>query len=135
MAAADLRKEAVDISGCSTVLHPNIAYDIKSSLTNTFANPNGAVGNEALRAGFIGSLAGIPIYETGNISNTDNAGDYRGAVFHKDAFGLAMMQDLKVESQRDASLRADEIVATAVYGVGTLQSSSSIEVRGDSTIE
>ena len=135
MAAADLRKEAVDISGCSTVLHPNIAYDIKSSLTNTFANPNGAVGNEALRAGFIGSLAGIPIYESANISNTDNAGDYRGAVFHKDAFGLAMMQDLKVESQRDASLRADEIVATAVYGVGTLQSSSSIEVRGDSTIE
>ena len=135
MAAADLRKEAVDISGCSTVLHPNIAYDIKSSLTNTFANPNGVVGNEALRAGFIGSLAGIPIYETGNISNTDNAGDYRGAVFHKDAFALAMMQDLKIETQRDASLRADEIVATAVYGVGTLQSSSSIEVRGDSTIE
>ena len=135
MAAADLRKEAVDISGCSTVLHPNIAYDIKSSLTNTFANPNGVVGNEALRAGFIGSLAGIPIYESGNISYTDNSGDYRGAVFHKDAFALAMMQDLKIETQRDASLRADEIVATAVYGVGTLQSSSSIEVRGDSTIE
>ena len=29
-----------------------------------------------------------------------------------------MMQDLKIESQRDASLRADEIVATAVFGVG-----------------
>jgi hypothetical protein len=56
-------------------------------------------------------------------------------MFHRDALGLAMMQDLKIEVQRDASLRADEIVATAVYGVGELQDSYGIEIIADSSIQ
>ena len=52
-----------------------------------------------------------------------NTGDYKGGVFHKDALALATMQGIKIETQRDASLRADEIVATAVYGVGELHDS------------
>jgi len=55
-------------------------------------------------------------------------------MFHKDALGLAMMQDIKIETQRDASLRADEIVATAVYGVGELHDSYGVEVLADSSI-
>ena len=39
-----------------------------------------------------------------------------------------MMQDLKIETQRDASLRADEIVATAVYGVAELNDTNGCEV-------
>ena len=46
-----------------------------------------------------------------------------------------MMQDLKIETQRDASLRADEIVATAVYGVGELHDSYGCEVESDSSIQ
>ena len=69
------------------------------------------------------------------MSNTGNAGDYKGAVFHKDALGLAMMQDIKIETQRDASLRADEIVATAVYGVGELHDSYGVELHFDSSIQ
>ena len=62
-------------------------------------------------------------------------GDYKGALFHPDALGLAMMQDLKIETQRDASLRADEIVATAVYGVGELHDSYGCEIEADSSIQ
>ena len=40
-----------------------------------------------------------------------------------------MMQDLKIETQRDASLRADEIVATAVYGVGELNDTNGCEIE------
>ena len=43
-----------------------------------------------------------------------------------------MMQDLKIESQRDASLRADEIVATAVYGVGELHDTYGVKLTADS---
>ena len=50
---------------------------------------------------------------------------------HPDALGLAMMQDLKIETQRDASLRADEIVATAVYGVGELNDTNGCEVDSE----
>ena len=62
-------------------------------------------------------------------------GDYKGAVFHPEALGLAMMQDLKIETQRDASLRADEIVATSVYGVGELNDTYGVELHSDSSIQ
>ena len=45
-----------------------------------------------------------------------------------------MMQDLKIETQREASLRADEIVATAVYGVSELHDSYGIEMLNESVI-
>ena len=42
-----------------------------------------------------------------------------------------MMQDLKIETQRDASLRADEIVATAVFGVGELHDTYGVKLTAD----
>ena len=41
---------------------------------------------------------------------------------------------VKIETQRDASLRADEIVATSVYGVGELHDTYGVEVAADSSI-
>ena len=135
-ALAMLRENALNVDGCAVVLHPKIAYDLKAGLTNTFANANANdLANEALRSGFVGRLAGMPVFETSNMSNTGNAGDYKGGAFHRDALGLAMMQDLKIETQRDASLRADEIVATSVYGVGELNDSYGVELHYDSSIQ
>jgi hypothetical protein len=135
-AASTLRASGLPVEECFAVLHPKIAYDLKANLTNTFANPNaGDLQNEALRSGYVGQLAGISVFETSNMSNTGTTGDYKGAVFHKDALALAMMQDIKIETQRDASLRADEIVATAVYGVGELHDSYGVELHFDSSIQ
>lgn len=134
-AASTLRAAGLPVNETYCVLHPKIAYDLKSGLTNTFAGLDTDLSNEALRNGFIGQIAGIKIFETGNMANTGTAGDYKGGIFHKDALALAMMQDIKIETQRDASLRADEIVATAVYGVGELHDSYGIEVLADSSIQ
>ncbi|BAQ91377.1 phage major capsid protein, HK97 family (TIGR01554) [uncultured Mediterranean phage uvMED] len=135
-AASDLRAAALNINECAVVLHPKIAYDLKANLTNTFANSNANdLANEALRSGFVGTLAGMRVFETSNMSNTGNAGDYKGAAFHRDALAMAEMQGLKVETQRDASLRADEIVATAVYGVGEIHDSYGVELHFDSSIQ
>ena len=135
-AIANVRNAGVSMDGVSTVIHPMVAYDLKANLTNTFANANGNdISNEALRNGFVGRLGGVPIYETTNIANTGTGGDYKQGVFHRDALALAMMQDLKIETQRDASLRADEIVATAVYGVGELNDTYGVEVHSDSSIQ
>ena len=133
-AVAKLRANAVPGDNLSAVIHPQVAFDLKSGLTNTFANPNPGVGNEALRSGLVGQIAGVNIFETSNIANAGNAGDYKSAMFHRDALGMAMMQDIKLETQRDASLRADEIVATAVYGVGELHDTYGVEIQGDSSI-
>ena len=134
-AASTLRAAGLPVDETYCVLHPKVAFDLKSGLTNTFAGLSTDLSNEALRSGFIGQIAGIKIFETGNMSNTGTAGDYKGGMFHKDALGLAMMQDIKIETQRDASLRADEIVATAVYGVGELHDSYGVEVIADSSIQ
>ena len=134
-AASTLRAAGLPVDETYLVLHPKVAFDLKSGLTNTFAGLDHDLSNEALRNGFIGQIAGIKIFETGNMSNTGTAGDYKGGMFHKDALALAMMQDIKIETQRDASLRADEIVATAVYGVGELHDSYGIEVIADSSIQ
>ena len=133
-AASTLRALGLPVEETYCVLHPKVAYDLKSGLTNTFAGLSTDLSNEALRGGFIGQIAGIKIFETGNMANTGTAGDFKGGMFHKDALGLAMMQDIKIETQRDASLRADEIVATAVYGVGELHDSYGVEVLADSSI-
>ena len=135
-ALSTLRENALNIDECAVVLHPKIAYDLKAGLTNTFANANANdLSNEALRSGFVGRLAGMPVFETSNLANTGTAGDYKGAAMHKDALAIAMMEDVKIETQRDASLRADEIVATSCYGVGEIHDSYGVELHHDSSIQ
>ena len=140
-AVAKLRAAGVPGDDLACVVHPQVAFDLKSGLTNTFANPNGGdLQNEAMRSGFVGQIAGVSVYETSNMTDSSSndpgtTGDYKGALFHKDALGLAMMQDLKIETQRDASIRGTEIVATAVYGVGELHDSYGIEIEADSSIQ
>lgn len=134
-AVAKLRSAGVPPTDLFCVLHPAIAYDLKANMTNTFANPNaGILQNEAMATGYVGTLAGVPIFETSNMANTGTTGDYKGGLFHRDALGLAFLQDIKIETQRDASLRGDELVATAVYGVGELYDGYGVELHYDSSI-
>ena len=117
------------------VLNPKVAYNVKKNLTNTFVNPNpNDLTNEALRTGYIGNIAGVQIFESSNVDGTTDTDNCKGAIFSQDALGMAMMQDLKIETQRDASLRADEIVATAVFGVGELHDSYGVEILAESVI-
>jgi N4-gp56 family major capsid protein len=139
-AVAILRKNAVPSTDMACVVHPLNAFDLKSGLTNTFVGRDTELSNEALRSGYVGSLAGVKIFETSNMADTSGnnpgtTGDYKGAVFHRDALALAMMQDIKIETQRDASLRADEIVATSVYGTGEIHDTYGVELNVDSSIQ
>ena len=136
-AIAKLRSEGYDTSNdCAIVLHPNAVYDVASVLTSTFAAPASMVGNDALRNGFMGTLGGVPVYQSSLVPLTDGstAGDFTGALIHKDAIGLAMMQDIKIESQREATLRGFDIVGSAIYGVGELYDTAGVKISSDSTI-
>ena len=132
-AAATLR--AANAPGSvAAVLHPFHAFQLQANLTNTFANPNGGEAqNEAMMNGFVGSLAGIDIYQSSNIT-VDGSGDAKGAVFVPEALAIAMKRDFEIEVQRDASLRADELNATAVYGVAELDDSYGVEMLFDATL-
>jgi len=139
-AIAKLRSQGYDTANdCAIVLHPNVAYDVASVLTSTFAAPASMVGNDALRNGFMGMLGGVPVYQSSLIAqstaSSNASGDYANLIFHRDAFGLAVQQDIKIETQRQAALRGFDIVGSAVYGFGELYDAAGVVGIFDSSIE
>ena len=132
-AAATLRANKVT-GPMAAVVHPYHAYQLSANLTNTFANPNGGdAQNEAMRNGFVGSIGGIDVYQSANIT-VDGSGDAKGAVFAPESLCIAMKRDFNLETERNASLRAFELNATAVYGVAELDDSYGVEMYFDATL-
>ena len=136
-----LKSAGVPTDGIVAVLHPSIAYDLKAALTaqGNAAFTGGAYGdvaNEAMRMGYVGNLFGMQIYESSNapLITGGAAGDYQGAIFHRDALGLAVMRDIQIETQRRASYLGSDVVASAMYGVGTIYESYGVSAVFDSTI-
>ena len=134
---ADLMKAAATLKTnkargqMAAVVHPWHAYQLKANLTNTFVNPNGGdLQNDAMRNAYVGQIGGIDIYESANVS-IDGSDDAKGAVFVPEALAIAMKRDFNLETQRDASLRAFELNATAIYGVGELDDSYGVELLFD----
>jgi len=140
LTVADFFKAAATLSTngasgvISAVIHPHQAYALKANMTNTFVNPNGGdLQNEAMRSGYVGQLAGINIYESSNIA-IDASDDAIGAVFVPSALGLAVCWDVKIEPQRDASIRGFELNATACYGVGELVDLNGVKLTSDAAL-
>lgn len=136
---AKLRGAGVPADGIVCVLHPEIAFDLKKALTTNGNTPfvAGAFGetaNEAMRMGYVGTLAGVQIFETANIDYVTNAGDFPGAVFHRDALGLAMIGDIQIETQRRASYLGTDVVGYCHYGVGELYDAYGRALKFDSSI-
>jgi len=116
------------------VFNPKSIYNIKKTLTNTFVNPNASsVVNQAMSEGYVGRIAGIDIFESSNVVE-DSATGVTNGIFSRDALGLAVAQNINIETQRDASLRAEEVVASTRYGVSVLHNSYGIKVLGDNQI-
>ena len=119
------------------VFHPKACFNLKKLLTNagysTSSSAVSDVGNQAMRDGFIGKVAGIEVYENANIA-IDGSDDSVGAVFHPSSIGLAMKADLKIETQRDASIRGTEIVATMTVGQAIVKTNYGVAVTVDSLL-
>jgi len=132
-ALAELKDAGVSTEGLVCVLNPLIAYDLKDALTNSFTDPNaGMVQNQAMVEGFLGKLGGVMVYESSNVAHV--TGDSVGGMFNRDALGIATMSEITIEVQRDASRRGDELVATAVYGVGELEDTYGRAMSFDSSL-
>ena len=119
------------------VFHPKALFNLKKTLTQAgYAGTATAIselGNEALRNGYIGRIAGIDVFENANLA-IDGSDDSVGGVFHPASIGLAMKEDFKVETQRDASLRATEIVASITVGSGILKDTYGVTVKVDTAL-
>jgi hypothetical protein len=132
-AAATLRNNKAQ-GEIFAVVNPFQAYQLKANLTNTFANPNGGdAQNTAMVNSYVGTIAGIDVYESANVT-VDGNDDAKGAVFSREALAIAMKRDFQIEAQRDASLRAFELNATAIYGVGELDDTYGVEMLFDAAL-
>ena len=132
-AAATLRNNKAQ-GQLAAVVNPFQAYQLKANLTNTFANPSANdLANEAMRNGFVGSIAGIDIYESANVT-VDGSGDSIAAVFAPEALAIAMKSEFNLETQRNATRRGTEMVATAIYGVDTLDDTYGVKLTTDATV-
>ncbi len=116
--------------------HPNaVAYLSKEAATVAASNsiPDGWTA-DLLQNFWSGlrPLNGVPIFEDGNISE-DADGDGIGVIADKTALAVLKSVDTRTERQRDASLRATEVVITADYGVFELDDSRGAGVTFDVT--
>ena len=62
-------------------------------------------------------INGVSIFEDGNISKVSGVDSGIGVIADKGAMAALTSVDTRTERQRDASLRATEVVMTADYGV------------------
>ena len=117
--------------------HPNaVAYLSKEAATvasSPAAIPEG--WSEDLLKSFWSGLRpmnNVAIFEDGNITE-DSSGDGIGVIADKSAMATLSSVDTRTERQRDASLRATEVVMTADYGVFELDDTRGAGVTFDVT--
>ena len=116
------------------VQHPFAVFDIANTAVTasaTYPVPHG--WSEDLLGNFFSGLRpinGVPIFEDGNIS-IDSSDDAIGVCADKTALAVLKSVDTRTERQRDASLRATEVVITADYGVFELDDSKGVALTLD----
>lgn len=118
------------------VFHPYQTYNLRKVLANAGAATVPSLsnaGNEVLTNGYIGRLFGVDIFESAVVTGTSGAA-YVGAVMHPDALAFCLKKDLTLETERDASLRATEIVASMTYAVGELFDAHGVKIITDASI-
>ena len=107
------------VNSLYSIHHPNAIWRLASDVGNTMATyplPD-AFNKPAVKDYWSGiKIAGVPFFEDGNISEDSN-GDGVGFIGAKEALGHLVSKDRRVERERDASLRATEVVMTEDYGV------------------
>mgnify|MGYP003644015087 CR=1 FL=1 len=116
------------------VQHPFAVWDIaNTAVTASSTYPVPAGWSQDLLGNFFSGLRpinGVPIFEDGNIT-IDASTDAVGVCADKSALAVLKSVDTRTERQRDASLRATEVVITADYGVFELDDSKGVALTLD----
>ena len=100
------------------VHNPNAVYSITKNMTitpgSTYPIPHG-YAEDLLKDFYRMSLNQVAVFETGDIDD-DGSGDGIGVIASKNAMCVLDQKGFGTERERDASLRATEVVVVADYG-------------------
>lgn len=122
------------------VLHPSTAFNIAKVLTQAGYATSAApaisnVGNNLLSSSaFIGRMFNVKMFQSTAVAADSVATAALGAVFSPQAFGHVLKRPLRVETQRDASFRKTEYVASTARGNAVIKDEYAVLVQGDKQI-
>ncbi len=110
------------------VHHPYAIYKLAKNITTTagtYPFPRG-FSEDLLKDYWNMTIDHVGVFDDGNITPSASA---KGAMFSKDAFAYIQALAPTVERERDASLRATEVVMVTDYGVFELDDNYGIEMQ------
>jgi hypothetical protein len=96
----------------------NLMKDVGSA-----AYAGGDFQTEGLRNGFIGTMAGVRMFQSSYISGAN-----KGFVFGADAMRIAMFKNVDLEVQRRAAAVGNDIIANLHAGVGVVDATRGIKL-------
>jgi len=131
-------KQVWGSKGIIGLLH-NSALDTAGSSTTDTATARplglmGAKGEEAMANGWVGSIAGFNVYWSDQINeDVGSGGDAGGFAFSKGAIGLGIGANglFRIESERNASFRSTEYVATGFWGEAEIKDTFGVYILSD----
>lgn len=117
------------------ILHPGVAYAIKKELASVGSTAIPALsnaGNNVLSQFFIGQLAGCTILESALVATSGN--NAVNGIFTPTALAHALRGGINLETQRQASYRATDVMLTAVEGSAVMQQQFGVKLTGNKVI-
>ena len=128
--SADAIFDAVaQIRGAGEMGQLNAVISTASAATlmkSLFANGNFAGGDfqtEALRNGFVGSFAGVNMFQSALVPAAHN-----GFIFGQDGLRVAMQKGVDIEIQRRAAAVGNDVVASLHAGVGVVDAARGVQL-------
>ncbi len=121
------------------VIHPGQAYGLASALAGagygTSANAISNVGNTLLSSSaYVGRLFNVKIFQSTGIAADSVATDAQGCVFSPAAFAHVIKRPLRIESQRDASMRHTEYVGSTAVKTALVKAAYAVRIKGSKSL-
>ncbi|MBI1913048.1 MAG: hypothetical protein HYS21_13760 [Deltaproteobacteria bacterium] len=114
------------------VLHPYQVSNLRTAIAASTGAVWGGPSAPAAEVGSLGSLYGVDIVQSTNCPSVNVNADRQGVMMplgNQSGLAYVLKTGAKTEFQRDASLRATEIVVTAVYGQGCVNTAANGGVK------
>lgn len=109
------------------VISPAAAAELMKAV-GAQAYAGGDFQTEALRNGFLGTVAGVRLFQSAFVNSTNLGTGAKGAIFGADAMRIAMFKNVDLEVQRRAAAVGNDIVASLHAGVGVIDANRGVKL-------
>jgi hypothetical protein len=116
------------------VLHPYAWHDLATTAAVAATVTNAPeFQDEVMRRFYVANVAGLDgIFISANVETSGGTGAY-SAVFNPNSIGFDVRRGIRLEPERDASLRAYELNMTALYATGAVRPLWGVQILHDIT--